>query len=170
MARPVPLRPGDVRASRLGLILSRLGICAHDRLSERLEPLGLNARHFELLDLLSKNEGAAQQQLADAMGLHRNQMVKLLDDLENRGLVERRAHPRDRRAHALVLTPHAKELLHQAQAAAEADETDLTASLSADEARQLTQLLARVANHAGVEVNPQSPLDTTQRSDQPDAT
>jgi DNA-binding MarR family transcriptional regulator len=135
---------------RVGLLLSKLGFCATDRLAERLAPLGLRARHFELLSQLADADGATQQQLADAMGLHRNQMVKLVDELEDRQLVERHRHPDDRRAHALVLTDRACVLLTEAQRAADAHDADLTAALDSAEQRELTRLLRRVADHAGV--------------------
>jgi DNA-binding MarR family transcriptional regulator len=146
---------------RVGFLLSKLGFCATDRLAERLAPLGLRARHFELLSRLADAEGVSQQQLADAMGLHRNQMVKLVDDLEDRQLVERRPHPDDRRAHALFLTDRASTLLSHAQRAADEHEADFTAALNRDEAREFARLLRRVADHAGVTSTerPESPDD-----------
>jgi DNA-binding MarR family transcriptional regulator len=137
-------------SERVGFLLSKLGFCATDRLAERLAPLGLGARHFELLSYLADTEGLSQQQLADAMGLHRNQMVKLVDDLEARQLVERRQHPTDRRAYALALTDNARALLSEARRAADEQEAYFTAPLDGDEAREFARLLRRVADHAGL--------------------
>jgi len=135
---------------RPGFLLSQLGHHAADRFAERLRPLGLRPRHFGLLSHLAAADGRTQQQLADAMGLHRNQMVALLDDLEARGLVERRRHPDDRRAHAVFLTETARELLPRAQRAADEHDADLVRALDAQERRQLIDLLQRLGEDAGL--------------------
>ncbi len=116
--------PRPPLTDRAGFLLSELGYYGADRFAERLRPLGLRPRHFGLLTHLAHADGRSQQQLADAMGIHRNQMVGLVDDLETRGLVERRCHPCDRRAHALFLTPKARKLLPRAQRAADEHDAD----------------------------------------------
>lgn len=142
--------PGTPLADRPGFLLSQLGHYAADRFAERLRPLGLRPRHFGLLTHLAATDGRSQQQLADTMGIHRNQMVGLIDDLEARGLVERRPHPDDRRAHALFLTPRARQLLLKAQRAADDHDADLLATLADHERSHLIELLQRIADHAGL--------------------
>jgi DNA-binding MarR family transcriptional regulator len=143
---PAPLTERPV------FLLSQLGSYAAARFGERLALLGLHPRHFGLLSHLAAGDGQTQQQLADAIGIHRNLMVGLVDDLEDRGLVERRRHPIDRRAHALHLTPAARDLLDQARHAADEQDAELLAGLEdADQARLIT-LLQRVAANAGVPV------------------
>src|SRR6266700_2355223 len=112
---PTPTPLGE----RPSFLLAQLGLHAATRFAERLAPLGLHPRHFVLLAHLAGGDGQTQQQLADTMGIHRNVMVGLVDDLEDRGLVQRRRHPADRRAHALHLTEAARDLLAQAQHAAD---------------------------------------------------
>lgn len=150
MSKPSSTDDNSPLSERVGFLLVKLGFCATDRLAERLAPLGLGARHFELLSYVADAEGLSQQQLADAMGLHRNQMVKLVDGLEARKLVERRPHPADRRAHAIALTDKARELLSEARRAADDQEAYFTAPLDGDEAREFARLLRRVADHAGL--------------------
>ncbi|MGH3600448.1 MAG: MarR family winged helix-turn-helix transcriptional regulator [Pseudonocardiaceae bacterium] len=58
------------------------------------------------------------------MGIHRNVMVGLVDELEDRGLIERRRHPADRRAHAIHLTAAAHDLLRRAQRVADEHEAE----------------------------------------------
>jgi DNA-binding MarR family transcriptional regulator len=84
------------------------------------------------------------------MGIHRNVMVGLVDDLENRGLVERRRHPADRRAYALHLTAAAHDLLSRAQRAADEQETHLLAAIDEADRTHLIALLQRLADHAGL--------------------
>lgn len=146
--------PGSNAAARLprqaGFLLSQLGFHGAARLAERLRPLGVDPRHYGLLSHLAVAEGRSQQQLADTMGIHRNQMVGLLDDLEARVLIERRRHRADRRAHAIHLVPAARALLAEAQQAADEYEAELLAPLDGPERETLIALLRRLADHAGL--------------------
>ncbi len=130
---------------RAGFLISQLGFYAAARCAERLAPLGLHPRHFGLLTHLSRRDGQSQQELAAKMGVHRNSMVGLIDDLQERGLVERRRHPTDRRAHAVHLTETARRLLAKAQHEADAHDAELLARLDNDERTRLVELLQRVA-------------------------
>jgi DNA-binding MarR family transcriptional regulator len=144
-----------------GFLLSQLGVYSAQRFAERLQPLGVHPRHFGLLVNIASVEGQSQQYLADAMGIHRNVMVGLVDELEHRGLVERRRHASDRRAHALYLTAAARELLVQAEAFVHQNDTELVTALDQAERRLLISLLRRMASerglHRGVHPGLQSP-------------
>jgi DNA-binding MarR family transcriptional regulator len=143
---PVPHRPLSGRAP---FLLSQLGFHVAQKFAERLAPLGIQPNHFGLLMHLQRGEGQSQQQLADALGIHRKVMVGLLDDLEGRGLAERRRHPADRRAHAIYLTAAAHDLLAQARSVADEQEEELLAAIDEEERRQLIALLQRLAHHTG---------------------
>lgn len=136
---------GKPLTERAGFLISQLGFYAASRFAERLAPLGLQPRHFGLLTHLSQADGQTQQRLADTMGIHRNVMVGLIDDLEDRGLVQRRRHPADRRAHAVHLTAAARDLLVQAQQAADEHDAELLAPLHDADRACLIALLQRVA-------------------------
>jgi len=145
---PTPTPLGE----RPSFLLAQLGLHAAARFAERLAPLGLHPRHFGLVTHLAGGDGQTQQQLADTMGIHRNVMVGLLDDLEDRGLVQRRRHPADRRAHALHLTEAARDLLAQAQHAADEYDAELLAALDETDQARLITLLQRVTAHARLPV------------------
>jgi DNA-binding MarR family transcriptional regulator len=150
MMNPTPHSPGRPLTDRAAFLISQLGYHSAARFAERLGPLGLRPRHFGLLSHLAAADGQTQQQLADALAIHRNAMVGLVDDLEQRGLVTRRRHPDDRRAHAVHLTTAARELLAQAQPVADEHDAELLAGLDELDQRQLVSLLQRLAHHAGL--------------------
>src|SRR5918911_2423349 len=127
MTDPAPHLPGRPLTDRAAFLISQLGYHSAARFAERLAPLGRPPRHFGLLSHLAAADGQTQQQLADALAIHRNAMVGLVDDLEHRGLVTRRRHPDDRRAHAVQLTTAARELLTQAQRVADQHDAELLA-------------------------------------------
>lgn len=139
-----------VLSSRASFLLSALGAYSGRRFAKLLGPLGLHPRHFGLLMLLVGHDGQTQQQLADALGLHRNAMVGLVDELEARGLVKRRHHPDDRRAHAVCLTARARTLLREADRIGDEFEAELVTDLRPDEQQTLIVLLQCVAASAGL--------------------
>ena len=69
-----------------------------------LEPLGLRPPHFGVLTLIDAHPGSAQQELVERSLIDPSSMVAVIDELEELGLAERRAHPGDRRKHAVHLT------------------------------------------------------------------
>jgi len=77
-------------------------------------------------------------------------MVALVDDLERRGLAERRRNAHDRRAYTLYLTPAGRELLGALERSAHAREAELLTALNASERSQLISLLQRVAESQGL--------------------
>ncbi|MEU9508032.1 MarR family transcriptional regulator [Micromonospora sp. NPDC048170] len=140
---------GQPLAGRANFLLSQLGFHIAQTFAARLAQLGIAPNHFGLLMHLDRGEGLSQQQLADALGIHRKAMVGLLDDLEQRGLVERRRHPGDRRAHAIHLTGAARELLPRARHVADQHEEEVLAALDPAERAQLIAVLQRLAEHTG---------------------
>lgn len=144
---------------RAGFLLAQLGTHAHRRLAERLDPVGLHPRHFGMLNHLAAAEGQSQQALSVALGMHRSAVVALVDDLEGRGLAERRRDPEDRRAYRLYLTPRGRRLLRDLRRIAEEHEADLLAGLEPAERAHLIALLQRVAASQGLTAGVHPDLD-----------
>lgn len=140
--------------TRASFLLSQLGLQSAQRFTAALAPLGITPNRFGVLVHLAHQEGRTQQELATALGLHRNSMVGMIDDLEERGLVERRRHPEDRRAYAIHLTPAARDVLSAGDGLA--DELERTMLAPLDEAERaaliatLTTLVAAAGYRAGV--------------------
>jgi DNA-binding MarR family transcriptional regulator len=130
--------------------MTRLGVHVQEQLTDLLAPLGIQPRHFGLLTLLKGQDGLSQHQLADPLAVHRNVMVSLIDELEARGLVERRRHPTDRRAHAVHLLPAGRKLHAQAEALVTGFEAKLLGCLSPEQAATFVALQRRVSEHAGL--------------------
>jgi DNA-binding MarR family transcriptional regulator len=149
---PTSVQAGPARglSHRASFLLVQLGAHRHRRFAERLAPLDLHPRHFGMLSHLAANEGQSQQALSSALAIHRSAVVALVDDLESRGLAERRRDPRDRRAYTLYLTPPGRELLAELQHVAEEDEAELLTALKPSERSLLVSLLQRVAESQGL--------------------
>jgi MarR family transcriptional regulator, transcriptional regulator for hemolysin len=62
---------------------------------------------------IAGNEGVSQAEVATWLGIEPIALVRMLDKLHEEGLVERRAHPTDRRVRTLWLTPAARPVVTQ---------------------------------------------------------
>ncbi|MEV8430953.1 MarR family winged helix-turn-helix transcriptional regulator [Streptomyces chartreusis] len=132
-------------------VMTHLSAHVQEQLVDVLAPLGIHPRQFGLLNLLLEEDGLSQHQLAGPLNVHRNVMVGLVDELERRGLVERRRHPTDRRAHAVHVLPAGRDLHSEAQSLVNGFETRLLGGLEPDEAQTFVTLLKRVFVHAGLD-------------------
>jgi DNA-binding MarR family transcriptional regulator len=79
-----------------------------------------------------------------------SRLVALVDGLQDRGLVERRRNPDDRRHHALYLTDTGEGAMHALTEVSAAHEAAITAPLSAAERAELDVLLAKLAEAHGL--------------------
>ncbi|MEV6215146.1 MarR family transcriptional regulator [Nocardia sp. NPDC051833] len=137
-------------SAHAAFLVGQLGFHTAYRFADLLAPLDIKPRHFGMLKLLGQHDGRTQQELGEALDIHRNVMVTLVDDLEARGLVERRRHPTDRRAHAVYLLPAAHALLARAEAVVESLDTELLAPLAPAERAAFLDLLQRTAAGNGL--------------------
>jgi DNA-binding MarR family transcriptional regulator len=146
----VQASPARELSRRVGFLLAQLGTHAHRGFAERLAELDLHPRHFGMLSHLAASEGQSQQALSIALGIHRSAVVALVDDLEHRGLAERRRDPVDRRAYTLYLTASGRDVLADLERIAEDHEAELLTALDESERSQLIWLLQRVAESEGL--------------------
>lgn len=99
---------------------------------------------FASLVLIDSNPGLKQADLARAVQLDRSTVVSVIDNLEGRGLVERKRAAEDRRSNALSLTRKGKTLLDKLQPLVEAHEQRLVQNLNPEEQAELVSLLSRI--------------------------
>ena len=135
-------KPSD-RDYALGPLLRRAQQRAADAFNIALEPWGIQGRHFGVLMTLNRLGPMSQQELIRQLGADKSAMVRMIDDLENKSIVERRRHPSDRRAVAVTLTAHGREVFGEAERVARGVADELLDGFSAEERTQFRQLLAR---------------------------
>jgi DNA-binding MarR family transcriptional regulator len=140
----LPRLPKEL-VSSTSFLLKRLGFAAKEQAMEAYEETGLHPYHHAVLAVLDEGSRETQGAIADSLGYDRGQLVGLLDELEERGLVERKRDPADRRRHIVRMTPDGKRTLGKLRALARRLEDDFLASLDERERAQLHALLLRVA-------------------------
>jgi DNA-binding MarR family transcriptional regulator len=149
---PTPLPPLPAGAPRelllsSAFLLKRLGWMIKDRSIDALESTGLTHQHHAVLSLLDEGTRETQGEIADTLGYDRSHLVGLLDELEEKGLVERKRDPGDRRRQLVSLTAAGKDTLGELRMIAKSVEKEFLAPLDADEKRTLHALLLELAGY-----------------------
>jgi DNA-binding MarR family transcriptional regulator len=141
---------GDRAPSSLAFLLSQVGVYASQRFAQRIAALDLQPPLFRVLNAVDAAKGNSQQAIGEAIGAPASRMVAIVDELEQRGLVERRPHPGDRRIRALYLTGEGRKLLARGRKVAMEHEEELTRGMSKAERKQLVALLQKLVDEQGI--------------------
>lgn len=113
-------------------------------LHRRIRPLGLAPAQFMTLLELWEGDGLTQSELVARLDVEQATMANTLARMERDGLIERRADPGDRRARRIFLTDRARALEEPTKAAAQAQNAQALAGLSAQERGVFIDLMTRV--------------------------
>src|SRR3989440_11708411 len=132
-----------VTDQRLLPLLEHLARVGRREFETTLAPGGLRPRRLPALKLLSERGPASQQALADSLSLDPSNVVGLLNELEERGLIVRRRDSVDRRRHIVELSPRGQAELCGAYDRLRRIDDDLLSPLSARERTTLYELLVR---------------------------
>lgn len=141
---------GDRAPSTLAFLLSQVGIHASRQFAERIATVDLNPPLFRVLNLVDAAEGQSQQAIGAAIEVPASRMVALVDELEQRGLVERRPNPDDRRVRALYLTRKGRQTLSRGRKIAAEHEKDLTEGLGSADRKRLLDLLQKMVDQQAI--------------------
>lgn len=150
-------------ASSLAFLLSQVGARSAQLFGERLARKGISARAFGVLSNLDAGRTQTQQQLSDALGIHRNNMVGLIDEMEAAGWVARHRSMVDRRAFDVRLTDAGAALV-KAVAHDIPDLDDLISrTLTIEQRNVLTALLLQIAQGLELKAGIHPHLSSTPR-------
>jgi DNA-binding MarR family transcriptional regulator len=141
--RPAAL-PEELRACT-GFLLARVGIAMKLAAMEEFERAGFNPYAYGVLAVLFEGAKETQATIADTLDLDRSQLVGILDELEDQGLIERRRDQTDRRRHMVSITPAGKKQLVKMRAMIKDLEDSLFTALSTEERVLLQDFLQRIA-------------------------
>lgn len=128
---------------RLGLLLHQADVRVMAGLAARLSPLRVTPARATAVVYIALNEGCDQSTLGRALGINRASTMKVVDELEQLGAIERRPG-RDRRSNALHLTPDGRELRQRIEQITLEHDQAVFGELGPEDAAVLRGLLARL--------------------------
>ncbi|WP_055588285.1 MarR family winged helix-turn-helix transcriptional regulator [Streptacidiphilus griseoplanus] len=133
-------------ASRLGYLLKHAQLRLNQAGGQALAPFGVDGHELAVLVVLATGEPLSQVEAARQLGVDRTTMVALIDGLEERGLVERRRSPQDRRRNIVEPTEAGRSCLRQAEQARLEVERRFLAPLGEEEAERFVRALQTLLN------------------------
>jgi DNA-binding MarR family transcriptional regulator len=127
-----------------GFSLKLVWILGHGLLSREFEDPAITPHRFSTLEVISRNPGLQQTQLAAALAMTRPATTLAVDFWEERGCVERRKIAGDRRLSGVYTTSHGDQELERLRAKVRKADAALTTELSQDEIKSLRRLLRKI--------------------------
>lgn len=121
-----------------------------------LEAHGVSMWAYAVLTALRDNEASSQASLADAIGADRTRIIAVLDDLQERNLINRQPDPSDRRSNLLSLTAAGRKTVAAAQKAIQDNERRILAGVSAADRDAFLRVLTHLASLGDAEIAPRS--------------
>ena len=141
---PVPNKPNAA------FLLSQVVSHAAEVFAKLIAPLQLTPAHSGIIWMLGRSAGMSQRQLASVLKIHPSRLVALLDELEEKGLVERQGHTTDRRLYALHLTMKGQSTFAKIMRLSEEHLRMICSALNKKECEQLAGFLQRIAAARGL--------------------
>ena len=138
----------------VGYNLRRAAAKQRERFRSVFEPYDIRPVQLSALALLLAHMPISQTALGKALDMKRANVVTLLDQLENRGLLMRQRASSDRRSHVLSLTPSGRALTTKLMSLHAKLEADLARSFGP---KQLETLVGLLREFRAVESKPKLP-------------
>ncbi|MBB3309525.1 DNA-binding MarR family transcriptional regulator [Rhizobium sp. BK196] len=126
----------------LGFLLHDVARLLRKRFEQRAKDLGLTRSQWQTLAYLANNEGIHQSGLAEILEIEPITLVRILDKLAERGLIERRQHPTDRRIWLLYMREAAHPILAEMRKIGDVTRGEALESIAPEQREQLFHILS----------------------------
>lgn len=111
------------------------------------EQSGLTRAQWHVIAAVSRNPGATQRMIAEALEVREITAGRLVDRLCDEGYLKREEHPSDRRAYCLYLTPAAQPVLDKLDELGKVHEAAIFAGFDTAELEKLDALLEAISRN-----------------------
>jgi DNA-binding MarR family transcriptional regulator len=139
-------RPARLR-NKASWLIKNTSLHSHRLVVEGLVAVDARTYHFAILAALEEGGPASQAALSQFCGIDRSDIVAMVNELVEQGLVIRSPDPDDRRRNIITMTPAGRQRLDQLDTVLNGAQSNLLAPLTAAEREQLIGLLTRVLDH-----------------------
>jgi len=130
--------------SLVGYNLKRAYHEIQNELTQNLKQIDLKIGSFAVLMAIVEYPGLKQSALAETLAIEQANLVQLIDDLEEKGLIKRERASTDRRAYALFATAEGQQRCQQADAICRSLESDFLIDFSAQDIATLIGFIQKI--------------------------
>ena len=143
----------------LAFLIAQVGSHSQSSFGKQVDAFGLRLAHVGVLKAIFQAGGVTQRQLGDALGMFPSNLVRLIDELEEKNLVRRGKSTEDRRSYTLLLTEKGHRVALELITLTRAHQDRICTSLAPAERQELTRLLQKIATEQGLRpgVHPELP-------------
>lgn len=134
----------------LGFLMSDTSRLLRRAFDARARDIGVTNAQWKMLITLARNEGQNQGFIADLLEVEPITACRMVDRMEEFGLVERRRDPTDRRAWLLYLTSKSRPMIDELKACGEALFNDVLAGVSETERDQFITTIHKIRHNLGI--------------------
>lgn len=138
---------GDMSNEPIPRQISLAARLLNARIKTELAEYELGRGEYRVLFALCREEGISQNKLCEQFHLDKGVVTRVVDRLEEKGFVERRSDPADKRRNLLYLTTNAEEIRSEIAELKQAIDAEITAGLSAEEVESLSRGLLVVCQN-----------------------
>jgi len=118
-------------------------------LQHRLKEHDITPEQWSVLNQIDQSEGLIQKEIADRTGKDKPTTTRILDLLEQKGLIHKQTGKQDRRSFVVFSTERGKALIRETIAIEQGVTEEVKRCMSEDEYRVLMDLLERINRHIG---------------------
>jgi MarR family transcriptional regulator, transcriptional regulator for hemolysin len=136
--------PPEALAEDLCWLLTRVSALLQTEATAALREVGITPRHHAVL-VTARSGQHTQTDLARVVGLDKTTLMVTLDELEAKGLAERRPLPTDRRARVIAVTPAGEDVLERSEDALNRSRDGVLSLLPGDDRAVFLRSLGRLA-------------------------
>ncbi|MBU7591835.1 MarR family winged helix-turn-helix transcriptional regulator [Metabacillus halosaccharovorans] len=133
---------------KLFIVLSRAHRAFNDVVNKHISTFNLNPTEFAVLELLYHKGPQPLQQIGGKILLASGSITYVVDKLEQKGLLERRACPNDRRVTHAQITEKGQQLIEEIFPTHQEKIDEIVSVLTDEEKNLVTELLKKVGFHA----------------------
>lgn len=133
-------------SNSVGFLLRLANGVASNNLASRLATLGLRQSLYSVMLIIQENPGLKQQEVGQALSIQQPNLVALINDLIDQGLVAREVNAQDRRSYSLTLTAAGKRLLQKANRLHDEYEQALAETIAPLDVEDIRAALLRLTN------------------------
>lgn len=94
----------------IGYILANTGRKLTQHLTHKFEPYGITSEQWSVLHWLTEQDAITQRELSKRTEKDPTNITRILDQLERKGWILRKANVEDRRSYLIYVTPSGRDL------------------------------------------------------------